>query len=44
MPWGEQAALLRIEEQECAIDELRATNEVGGLPDLMSDSWQLGAL
>ena len=31
MPWGEQAALLRIEEQECAIDELRATNEVGSL-------------
>jgi hypothetical protein len=40
MPWGEQAALLRIEQQACAIDELRATNEVG-VPagGLGSDRW-----
>lgn len=28
LPWGEQAALLRIEEQEGTIADLRATNEV----------------
>lgn len=27
LPWGEQAALLRIEEQECTIADLRAANE-----------------
>lgn len=26
--WGEQAALLRMEEQECAIEDLRGANEV----------------
>lgn len=45
MPWGEQAALLRIEQQACAIDELRATNEVGSSAGgLGADCWQLGAL
>lgn len=29
LPWGEQAALLRIEEQECTIADLRTANEVG---------------
>lgn len=28
LPWGEQAALLQIEEQECTIADLTTTNEV----------------
>lgn len=27
-PWGEQAALLHLEEQECTIEDLRGANEV----------------
>ncbi len=44
LPWGEQAALLRIEEQEGTMADLRATNEVRKICQVGVVKWEVRIL